>query len=629
MRHSIIYLAAGLLSAAAMLTSCDYRLDEDNSGGIRFTAEAVSFAQPGVRTKATPVNTVSAFTDTYTSFKVSAYKGTTARVSNGTVSYSSSAWSLNQTAKWYSGETLDFYALAFPETTPPMITLAENMSVIPSTKTAIFDYSFSLDSATGENTPDIMFGYYSGTGTLSGNKRVAPLTFYHPFAAIKFKAGADLVGATVNSITIKNVANGGTCTIAASNLATVGNSAISWTHDSGHIDYSNTYTAAITAANQQIGTDSQTFMIIPQTMGETAKLVVNLTVEVDGVNKTVTLEASLNNLTFTAGTIHTFTVNFSDIPLDFTEPNAAIVAYVPDEGTHINDPTLVPTYAYMPTGQAFNDAITGLVNGRSFTKIVFNRFGSVGDTTPDTVEIQEAGHEEAEKIYAHYDNGEVIINTKANTIYLNADCSHMFEDMNTITEIHWGNFFESNEVTDTRKMFMGCSALTEINLSNVLNPDDVLEVSHMFDGCIAAEQIHLGTRFTTTNVTDISYMFNNCHAVKTISLGLNFSTEKVATMDHMCCMCYNLVSYGLPRIYTSCMNLDYCLYGCNLLTCSFPPSSYPNENASAYRMLENAVRPSSQGGRITSISHAFYNWLVAQGNTGLDTSINVEYGTSE
>ena len=306
MKHSIIYLAAGLLSAAAMLTSCDYRLDDDNSGGIRFTAEAVSFAQPGARTKAAPVNTVAAFTDTYTSFNVSAYKGTTARVSNGTVSYSSSAWSLNQTAKWYPNETLDFYALAAPATAP-------TLSVTPSSKTASFSYAAANPTSTisGANTPDIMFGYYSGTGTLSGSKKVAPLTFYHPFAAIKFKAGADLVGATVNTITIKNVAYSGTCSIVASNLATAGNSAISWTTNTGLADYGDTYTATITAANQQIGTDSQTFMIIPQTMGETAKLEVNLTVEVDGVDKTVTLEASLNNLTFTAGSIHT---KFTTIP---------------------------------------------------------------------------------------------------------------------------------------------------------------------------------------------------------------------------------------------------------------------------------------------------------------------------
>ena len=604
MKHSIIYLAAGLLSAAAMLTSCDNRLDDDNSGGIRFTAEAVSFSQPGVRTKATPVNTVSAFSDTYTSFSVSAYKGTTARVSNGTVSYSSSAWSLNQTAKWYSNETLDFYALAAPATAP-------TLSVTPSSNTASFSYAATNPSSTisGANTPDIMFGYYSGTGTLSGNKRVAPLTFYHPFAAIKFKAGADLVGATVNSITIKNVAYSGTCTIAASNLATAGNTAFSWQTNTGLADYGDTYSASITAENQQIGTDSQTFMIIPQTMGETSKLEVNLTVVANGVNKTVTLEASLNNLAFTAGTIHTFTVNFSDIPLDFTEPNAAIIAYVPDEGTHIDDPTLVPKYAYMPTGQAFNDGITGLVNGRAFTKIVFNRFGAVDD---DALEIQAASPV-GEPIYAQYEDGIVTITTHANTIYLNPDCSHMFEDMATITAIEWGSFFNSNALNNTSYMFKGCSSIQSINLTGVLKTALVTDMSHMFDGCSAVTMISLGLNFGTSNVTDMSYMFRNCSNAVELPAPRSSSVINYSYMYYGCSSLLSIV----PPNTSNATNLDYLYYGCSGLREFWGTSSFiiSSDDVSGEHMFDGTFDHSQSSSVLQMhVKQETWEWIINPDN---------------
>ena len=623
MKHTIIYLAAGLLSAAAMLTSCDYRLDDDNSGSIRFTAEAVSFAQPGVRTKATPVNTVSAFTDTYTSFKVNAYKGTTAKFTGGTSTYSNGEWNLTATdVKWWPDETLDFYALAFPETTPPMITLADEMVVIPSTKTAIFDYTFSSDSPIGENTPDIMFGYYSGTGTVSGNKRVAPLKFYHPFAAVKFKAGADLVGATVNSITITNVANGGTCTIAASNLATAGNSAISWTHDSGHIDYSNTYTAAITAADQQIGTDDQTFILIPQILGATAKLEVNLTVEANGVNKTVTLEASLNNLTFTAGTIHTFTINYDNIPLDFTEPNAAIVAYVPDEGTHIDDPIPFAKYGYLPAGLAFNAAIMGLVGDRTFTKVVFNRFGGVDDTTPDTIQIQEAGHEGAEIIYAHYEDGVVTVTTHANTIYLNADCSHMFEDMNTITEIQWGSFFQSDALTNISYMFKGCSSLLTINFTDVLVTTLVTDASHMFDGCTSLTSFNPGLHFYRNNMVSMAYMFNNCPSLETVN-GMAVGGRSLTNVDHMFYNCSSLfeaylvdlrLMANMNSLFENCSGLH--TIGCYNIILPTSPYTFTGVN-----MFKDAFR---SDGAIGPIPSAFQDWITdSENQTGLSAHVQI------
>ena len=619
--YSILFLAAGLMTAALSLNSCDNRMGSDLSDGFSFSATAVSY-NGSAGTKAAPINTVDAFQSTYTSFTVSAYKGAVAKFTGGTSTYSSGEWNLTASdVKWWPDETLDFYALAFPETTPSMITLANTMVVIPSTKTAVFDYTFSLDSATGENTPDIMFGYYSDTGTASGGKRIAPLTFYHPFAAVKFKAGADLVGATVNSITITNVANGGTCTIAASNLATAGNSAISWTHDSGHIDYSNTYAAAITAADQQIGTDDQTFILIPQTLGATAKLEVNLTT---ANNTEYTLEASLEDVALSVGTILNITINFDNIVLG---QNLMITPY-DDTSYHIHDPQFVPTYAYLSKGTTFNTLIKSVIGSDPYV-IKFERFGAV-DESGVQVQDQEVAHEGAYPIFAKYLAVEnavdtLLITTHANTIYLNSDCSHMFEDLAGAVDILFGDFFESEGLNNTSYMFKGCSNLVRINLSGVLNTELVTDISYMFAGCTSAIQIFLGQTFYVTNVVNMSHLFYDCHSASTIELGSHFSslvvTEDMSYMYYNCSSMNQLTWHYCPAV----TSMDYMFYGCDCtgyISCSSVKN--PPTQATGEKMFYHAIH---SGGSFTMIYHAVYNWVRdSANNTGFDSLQGVSVG---
>ena len=622
-RHSILFLAAGVMAAALSLSSCEERVGSEG-GDFGFSASAVSYTGPGAWTKATPINTVSAFESTYTSFKVSAYKGSTAKFTDKTSSYSAGEWNLNTTAKWYPNETLEFFAVAPAN--------GATLSITPASGTTGASASFTYTASAGDDAlisgsevPDLMFGYYTGQGVLNttSNKRVAPLTFYHPFTAVRFKAG-DIAGATINSIKIKNAAYSGTCTISCSNLATAGNAAISWVNVNSLADYGNTYNETA-VQDQQIGTDAQTLMLLPQAMGENAKLEVKLTVNVDGVDKDYTLEASLNNLTFNAGTLYTFTINYASILLEFTEPDAFIVPYNPTAAVHIDDPTMVAKYAYLPTGTAFNTALKGLAtdSGGQITKIIFDRFGSVDDTTPNTIEIQAASPS-GEKIYAHYDNGEITVSTHANTIYLNADCSAMFKNMAQLTEIQWGNFFESEALTEVREMFMGCSSLYRVNLTGILNTANVTDMSHMFDGCSSAISIHLGLDFYTSNVTTMGYMFNDCSTASIIERGPHFNTGMVTNMDHMFSNCYSLDKLEMPYPLTSVSNLDYMLYNCSLLMLSFYQAELPiNHTISAIQMMSNAVGDNC---KLVLISQATYGWLNDPiNNTGISHLIEVSF----
>ena len=619
-KNYILFLAAGVMAAALSLNSCDNRMGADVSDEFTFSATAVSYTGR-VGTKAAPINTVDAFESTYTSFKVSAYNGATAKFTDKTSSYSAGEWNLNTTAKWYPNETLDFFAVAPAD--------GATLSITPASGTTGASASFTYTASAGDDAlisgsevPDLMFGYYTGQGVLNtaGSKRVAPLTFYHPFAAIRFVAG-DIAGATVNSIKIKNAAYSGTCTINYASLATAGSTAISWVNVNSLADYGNTYTSVTAVEDEQIGTDAQTLMLLPQTLGGTAKLEVSLTVTDEGVESDVTLEASLKDVVLEAGKILTFKINYADIPISIMEPEGMIIPYIPTAAVHINDPQLVPKYAYLPTGTVFNADLTALAAGRPITKITFNRFGSVDDTTPDTDQIQEAeneNHPEGEIIYAHYDNGEITITTHANTIYLNADCSEMFKDMAQLTEIQWGNFFESEALSNTMGMFWGCSSLQLINLSGVLNTTLVTDMSHMFDGCSSATHINCGLAFITSNVTDMSYMFRNCSAMTILDKGNNFATRNVTDMSYMYYNCHSLNSIQLASL-ASVQHMDYMFYNCYLPTfVHFNNVALPDPlPISADHMLYNAVAP---GGTYVMIRPSVYSWLQTH-NTDLDPSI--------
>ncbi|MBQ3984457.1 MAG: fimbrillin family protein, partial [Bacteroidales bacterium] len=196
MKHNILVLTASVFGAAMLLGSCQERLGGE--GNIGFTADVASYKGYNVGSKAAPIGDPLNEPDTYVplfqttygaaGFNVKAYKGTTLRL-DGTSKFTNGDWTLDQTAKWYSGENLDFYAIA-----PVNNRGITGVNVDPATKKMSFTYQVQTNK--GISQPDIMVGYYSGPGVESttAGKRIAPLTFYHPLAAVRFKAG-DIDGA--------------------------------------------------------------------------------------------------------------------------------------------------------------------------------------------------------------------------------------------------------------------------------------------------------------------------------------------------------------------------------------------------------------------------------------------------
>lgn len=594
MKHNINPFAALFMGAAMLLSSCEERMNE--VGNIGLTADVANYKGYTIGTKAEPIGDPDYEETTYVplfatkygtaGFTVNAYKGTTSRFVNATSSYSGGEWVLNQNAKWYSGEVLDFYAVA------PANANVSNLSVNPSTKQMTFDYA--LPGYTPVDQPDVMVGYYSGEGRDdSEGKRIAPMTFYHPLAAIRLRYGNILDYKYPTLIGITNLYHKGTATVSMPN-GTSSEPTITWEVDTEYIPsmpFDGQTPPANASANvimfrvpapadpselpeqgDIVGGPDYTFMVVPQTLSSDSQFAV----AVPGKGDDERYYASLEGLTLEAGKLYDITINFKDIEVESFDLRGAarVIPWITTKPVvEINDPQLMPVIGYLTDGPDFNAKLSSLAGGASnINRIVFNRFGSV-DT--GGVEIQNQNDPRStEKIYASFSGGVVTITTGANTIYANADCQAMFKNFSNLTSIDFGNFFETIETTNMSEMFRGCSSLTSLNLIDVLDTGGVKNMSHMFDGCSRMTSLNLGNDFNTAAVEDMSYMFNNCFQLQSLDLGLKFYTSKVKNMEKMFADCRGLTNLDLMYNFdtSKVTNMQRMFENCLLTNLHFSPA---------------------------------------------------------
>ena len=206
-----------------------------------------------------------------------------------------------------------------------------------------------------------------------------------------------------------------------------------------------------------------------------------------------------------------------------------------DKNTDIIDNTQYAVPGHLPAGSTFNEAVKNFLNNNpSLTKIKFiansnntNKDNRIGTSEPYMV----AGSDNTLEIH-----------TAAAEFVFNADCSHMFDGLSTITAISFNDCVNTANVTNMGYMFYGCSALESLDLSN-FNTAKVTTMASMFDDCSKLTSLDL-RNFNTSKVTDMSYMFNNCSSLTSLDLR-NFNTSKVTTMAYMFCYCSNIAELKL------------------------------------------------------------------------------------
>ena len=158
---------------------------------------------------------------------------------------------------------------------------------------------------------------------------------------------------------------------------------------------------------------------------------------------------------------------------------------------------------------------------------------------------------DASSVYPVYiwkdDNNNINYYSEADTIYLNADSSHLFSNLTNATSIDLSPF-DTSEVTNMKRMFDSSKRLEELDLSN-FDTSNVTDMSYMFKNCFELKDLDL-SNFNTSNVTDMSYMFYYCTSLTHIDVS-SFDTSNVTTINNMFGWVYELEELDVSNFNTS------------------------------------------------------------------------------
>lgn len=205
---------------------------------------------------------------------------------------------------------------------------------------------------------------------------------------------------------------------------------------------------------------------------------------------------------------------------------------------------------------------------------------------------------------AYYNNDNTlspVLYAKANNVYLNEDCSNMFNGCSSLN-MNIENFlrdFKFDYVNNCSSMFNGCENIYGDMNKNFNNVNDC---SKMFENCINVNFNYItvnnaincsymfcGSRlpdsFSMVNVVDISNMFCNCETtLSDYSLNNNFTKVKNASN---CFRESNLKNITIND-FQNCEDMSYMFFGCK------------NLQSITFQSGENNVRD-------VNMSHMFFN----------------------
>ena len=177
-------------------------------------------------------------------------------------------------------------------------------------------------------------------------------------------------------------------------------------------------------------------------------------------------------------------------------------------------------------------------------------------------------------IYGNMDGTIWVVSTPANSINANANCMGMF-DHPAITNIDFGDHFNTTNVTNMASMFDGCNSLTSLDLSN-FNTTNVTNMAYMFYKCLNLTSLDLSS-FNTENVEKMSNMFNKCFNLTSLNLS-SFNTENVTNMECMFDSCYSLTNLDISSFNTENVITMWKMFSnCRSLT-SLDLTSFNTEN---------------------------------------------------
>lgn len=119
-------------------------------------------------------------------------------------------------------------------------------------------------------------------------------------------------------------------------------------------------------------------------------------------------------------------------------------------------------------------------------------------------------------------------------VALPEDCTALFMNYTSLTEVNFNGCVDFSRVTSMRNMFYNCINLKWLSFSDPIDTSNVRDMTGMFRDCISIDLDLSG--LDTSNVTSMSMMFMNCVSIGELDLS-SFDTSNVQDMSYMFCNC--------------------------------------------------------------------------------------------
>lgn len=228
-----------------------------------------------------------------------------------------------------------------------------------------------------------------------------------------------------------------------------------------------------------------------------------------------------------------------------------------------------PKVLFLPTGSEISTALANIIKENSaITKI---KFIADSDITSETLLVTDANGMKGYLVI----NGEWLeIHTSASKFIANEYSGSMFYKQDEsespnfpvsyfryITEIDFGDNFDTSNVMLMGEMFYRCTSLTTVDVSG-FNTSNVLGMEYMFSECRALKTVDV-SNFDTSNVGSFFRMFYQCDVLESIDVS-GFNTSEAVATSGMFAWCPLLESLDVSNFDTSNVtDMSYMFYKCD------------------------------------------------------------------
>lgn len=304
--------------------------------------------------------------------------------------------------------------------------------------------------------------------------------------------------------------------------------------------------------------------------------------------------------------------------------NAGASTFCPIKITSLKDNSAAEE-SFLPSGRMFNMAVKAMVRQKpdslhctySMVDSIIKSITFVNESpATDGVRIDNFDGAPA---YAYYDkgNGAITISTSAKKFRLNEYPAFMFDHLETLESIDFGNM-TAPEVYKLEYMFSYCRKLKALDLKFIENTSKCTSMDNLFSYCGSLESVDV-SHFNTESVEHMRSMFNHCTSLKAVDVS-NFNTANCKNITYMFYYASSLETLDLSGFTVNQMvatKMNYLFYGLSSLkelrlAKGFCPSDLGSPTCCfASNSLVYEDRIGSKAGGLTIYSdQATADWLV-------------------